>query len=95
MKLLDYREDLVKRLRDPKFAAAYLNEVLAMNDRKALLIALKDFVDAHGGIGKLATKVPIQRQSLYKVLSAKGNPTLETFGDILHHLGLRLSLAPA
>jgi len=95
MKLLDYREDLLKRLRDPKFAAAYLNEVLVMNDRKALLIALKDVVDARGGIGELAAKVPLQRQSLYKVLSAQGNPTLETLGDILQHLGLRLSVAPA
>ena len=95
MKLLDYREDLLKRLRDPKFAAAYLNEVLVMNDRKALLIALKDVVDARGGIGELAANVPIQRQSLYKVLSAQGNPTLETLGEILQHLGLRLSVAPA
>lgn len=95
MKLLDYRKDLLRRLQNPKFAAAYLNEVLAMNDRKALLIALKDVVDARGGVGKLATKLPIQRQSLYKVLSAKGNPTLETLGDILHHLGLRLSVSPA
>ncbi|MDA1275585.1 MAG: transcriptional regulator [Verrucomicrobia bacterium] len=95
MKLLDYREDLLKRLRDPRFAAAYLNEVLVMNDRKTLLIALKDVVDARGGIGELAAKVPLQRQSLYKVLSAKGNPTLETLGGILQHLGLRLSVAPA
>lgn len=95
MKLLDYREDLLKRLRNPKFAAAYLNEVLVMNDRKALLIALKDVVDARGGIGELAAKVPLQRQSLYKVLSAQGNPTLETLGDILQYLGLRLSVAPA
>lgn len=95
MKLLDYREDLLKRLRDPKFAAAYLNEVLVMNDRKALLIALKDVVDARGGIGELAAKVPLQRQSLYKVLSAQGTPTLETLGDILQYLGLRLSVAPA
>lgn len=95
MKLLDYREDLLNRLRDPKFAAAYLNEVLVMNDRKALLIALKDVVDARGGIGELAAKVPLQRQSLYKVLSAQGNPTLETLGDILQSLGLRLSVAPA
>ncbi len=88
MKTLDYREDLLRRLQDQEFAAAYLSEVLAMNDRKALLIALKDVVDARGGIGELARKVPLQRQSLYKILSAKGNPTLEVLREILQHLGL-------
>ncbi len=33
-----------------------------MYDRKALLIALKDVVDARGGIGELAAKVPLQRR---------------------------------
>ncbi|MDA1275583.1 MAG: hypothetical protein O2960_16315 [Verrucomicrobia bacterium] len=66
-----------------------------MNDRKTLLNALKAVVDGRGGIGELAAKVPLQRQSLYKVLSAKGNPTLETLGGILQHLSLRLSVAPA
>jgi probable addiction module antidote protein len=93
MKALDYREDLLRRLQDHEFATAYLNEVLATNDRKALLVALKDVVDARGGIGELAEKLPMSRQSLYKVLSIKGNPTLETLGEILRFLGLRLSVA--
>ena len=95
MKTLDYREDLMRRLQNQEFAAAYVNEVLAMKDRKALLVALKDVVDAHGGIGELARKVPLQRQSLYQILSVKGNPTLEALRAILQHLGLRLSVAPA
>jgi DNA-binding phage protein len=42
----------------------------------------------------LADKVTLQRQSLYKVLSKDGNPTLETFGEILKPLGLRVAIAP-
>jgi probable addiction module antidote protein len=95
MKTVDYREDLLRRLEDQEFAAAYLNEVLSMNDRKALLIALKDVVDARGGIGELAGKVRLQRQSIYKILSEKGNPTLETLGEILQQLGLRLAVTQA
>ncbi|MBI2927278.1 MAG: putative addiction module antidote protein [Verrucomicrobia bacterium] len=95
MKLVSYRDNLMKRLEDPEYAAEYLNAVLAENDPKALLIALKDVVDARGGVGALSEKVPLQRQSLYKVLSAKGNPTIETLGQILRHLGLRLSVAQA
>ncbi len=95
MKLRDYREDLLKELQDPEFAAHYLDEVIALKDRKALMIALKDVVDARGGVGALADKVSLQRQSLYKVLSKQGNPTLETLGEILKPLGLRLSVAAA
>ena len=95
MKTLDYREDLLKRLRDQKFAVAYLNAVLEMNDRKALLLALKDVVDARGGVGDLAGKIHVQRQSVYKILSPKGNPTLESLSEILQQLGFRLAVAPA
>jgi probable addiction module antidote protein len=94
MKTVDYREGLLDRLRDQEFAAAYLNEVLEMNDRKALLIALKDVVDARGGVGELAGKVRLPRQSIYKMLSAKGNPTLDTLRQILAQLGFRLAVAP-
>ena len=93
MKLRDYREGLLKELQEPEFAAMYLEEVIATGDRKALMIALKDVVDARGGVGALADKVSLQRQSLYKVLSKRGNPTLETLSEILKPLGLRLSVA--
>ena len=95
MTTVSYRDDLLKRLEDPEYAALYLDEVIATRDRKALMIALKDVVDARGGVGALADKVPLQRQSLYKVLSKQGNPTLETLGEILKPLGLRLSVAAA
>lgn len=92
---VSYRDGLLKRLKAPEFAAMYLEEVIATGDRKALMIALKDVVDARGGVGALADKVPLQRQSLYKVLSKQGNPTLETLDAILKPLGLRLSVAAA
>lgn len=95
MTTVSYRDDLLKRLEDPEYSALYLDEVIATGDRKALMIALKDVVDARGGVGALADKVPLQRQSLYKVLSKQGNPTLETLGAILKPLGLRLSVAAA
>ncbi len=92
---VSYRDGLLNRLKDPEYAAMYLEEAIAAGDRKALMIALKDVVDARGGVGALADKVPLQRQSLYKVLSKQGNPTLETLGAILKPLGLRLSVAAA
>src|SRR5205085_3417960 len=83
MKLKDYRGDLLKRLADSQYAADYLEQTLASGDGAAFLIALKDVVDAHGGVGNLAKEVRITRPSLYKILSKGGNPTLETLQQIL------------
>jgi probable addiction module antidote protein len=92
MRLKDYRADLLKRLRNPEYAAEYLAQVLAEKDKAAFLIALKDVVEAGGGIGPLAAKVGLKRPSLYKILSKNGNPTLETLQEILGPLGLRVSI---
>lgn len=93
MRLKNYKDDLLERLRDPEYAAEYLAQVLAEEDSDAFLLALKDVVEAYGGIGSLAKRVRIKRPSLYKVLSKKGNPRLVTLQEILRPLGLRVSIA--
>ena len=93
MRLKNYKTDLLKRLADPGYAAEYLAQVLAEKDSGAFLIALKDVVEAGGGVGSLAGRVGIKRPSLYKILSKHGNPTLETMQEILKPLGLRVSVA--
>ena len=72
----------------------YLANVLAERDSAAFLIALKDVVDASGGVGELAGHVRIKRPSLYKILSKHGNPTLDTLQEILKPLGLGVSVVP-
>jgi len=93
MRLKNYKADLLKRLEDPNYAAEYLARVLAEKDSAAFLIALKDVVEASGGMGSLARRVGLKRPSLYKILSRNGNPTLETLQEILEPLGLRVSVA--
>jgi probable addiction module antidote protein len=93
MRLKNYKADLLKRLADPRYAAEYLAQVLAEKDSAAFLIALKDVVEAGGGVGNLAGRVGLKRPSLYKILSKNGNPTLETLQEILGPLGLRVSVA--
>ena len=93
MRLKNYKTDLKERLRDPEYAAEYLALVLAEKDSAAFLIALKDVVEAGGGVGVLAARVGLKRPSLYKILSKNGNPTLETLQEILRPLGLRVSVA--
>ena len=93
MRLKNYKAGLLKRLADPAYAAEYLAQVLAEKDNAAFLIALKDVVEAAGGVGGLAGRVSIKRPSLYKILSKEGNPTLETLQEILKPLGMRVSVA--
>jgi probable addiction module antidote protein len=44
-------------------------------------------------LGAVAAQAGISRESLYRALSPKGNPTLKTLVAVLKTLGLRLSVA--
>jgi len=63
-----------------------------MEYTQAFLLALKDVAEAQGGLSKLAERTNLNRPNLYRALSAKGNPKLETISTILHGLGFRLSI---
>ena len=43
-------------------------------------------------MAKIAERAGLPRESLYKSLSAKGNPTLKTLLAVLNAAGLRLSV---
>ena len=92
----DFEELLIESLRDPKKAAAYLqvalDEYQEDRDTEIFLLALKNVTKAQGGISKLAEKTKLNRQHLYHALSPKGNPSLNTLGDIIHALGFHLSI---
>ena len=95
MRLKDYRKDLLERLKDPNYAAEYLAQVLTDKDKAAFLVALKDVVEANGGMSVMAKRVGLTRPSLYKVFSKRGNPTLATLQGVLEALGLRVSVVSA
>ena len=94
MKPKNYKEDLLEILKDPEFASEYLALALETEDQATFLVALHDVVDGQGGPGIVAQQVGIQRQSLYRALSAQGNPCLTTLQRILKAVGLRLAVAP-
>ncbi len=92
-----YTDDLIERLKDPQYAAMYLDAALC--DQKdedfeqRFLLALRDVAQAHG-ISNLARSTELSRQNLYKIFSEKGNPELKTLTTLLNKLGLRLSISP-
>lgn len=95
---LDYHDDLIASLKDPKEANDYLcvslEEYQEDNNKEALLIALKNVVKARGGITKLARDSNLNRQNLYKIFSDKDNLRLDNFSAILKGLGFKLPIEP-
>jgi len=90
-----YRVDLLKSLKDPAEAAAYLHAALESGDQSAFLLAVKDVTDANGGVREITASAHLNRETLYRTLSANGNPKLASLDSTLHAVGLRLSVEPA
>lgn len=90
-----YEESLLEDLRDPTEAAAYLNAALEELDEPdgvaVFLLALRDVVRAREVSG-VARSASLGRESLYRTLSATGNPKLKSLLAILRVMGLRISV---
>jgi probable addiction module antidote protein len=88
----DYQESLIEGLRDPKEAAAYLDAALEDGDRAVFLLAIRNVIEALGGMTKIARRTGLNRENLYRVLSEQGNPELKSLEKLLKALGLRLAV---
>jgi probable addiction module antidote protein len=87
-----YQEDLLTSLQDPDEAVEYLNAALEDGEPKVFLLALKDVVESHGGMSKLATSTSLNRENLYRMLSTKGNPELKSLRTLLRAMGMQLTV---
>ena len=92
----NFKDYHIEQLRDPADAKIYLSVALEdyeeNEDIEAFLLAVRDVAEAQGGMSKLAERVNLTREGLYKVLSENGNPQLNTMGKILHGLGFKFSI---
>jgi probable addiction module antidote protein len=92
----NYHDELMKSLQDHDEAVAYLNAAIEEAEngdevaQQALLLALRNIVEANGGFTAVAEKADLGRESLYKTLSPKGNPQLRTLTALFHALGIGL-----
>jgi probable addiction module antidote protein len=89
-----YQEDLVNALKDPREAAAYLNAAIEEGDRALFLLALRNVAEAQGGMAAVARKAHMNRESLYRMLSSKGNPEIRSILTLLNSMQLRLIVEP-
>jgi probable addiction module antidote protein len=88
-----YHDSLLEDLQEPAEAVAYLNAALADSD-EMFLVALRDVAEAKQ-MAKVAEAAGVARESIYRMLTQKGNPTYGTLVGILAALGLRLSITQA
>jgi probable addiction module antidote protein len=97
--VVSHYEREVEELRaDRELAVEYLKAAMESldnpDDRAAGLLALRTVAEAYGGLGAVAAEAGISRESLYRTLSAKGNPTLKTLLAVLKAVGMKLSVEP-
>lgn len=88
---ISYRDGLLKDLKDPEEAAAYLNAALEDGSQELFMLALRDVADAKG-ITELAKKSGLNRENMYRILSEKGNPQLGSLSVLLESMGLKLAV---
>jgi probable addiction module antidote protein len=87
-----FEKVLKDRLSNPRQAAKYLTACYEEGPEE-FLQALRDVVDAQGGMSKTARLAGLNRESLYRQLSRRGNPSLTSLNAVLTSLGLKLRFA--
>jgi len=94
-KITTYQEDLIESLKDPKEAAAYLNAAIEDGDRAVFLLALRNVAEAQGGITVVSRKTGMNRESLYRMLSGRGNPEIKSIFSLFNSMKLKLRVEPS
>lgn len=94
MQLKDTEEIFAKYMLDPTYAAGYVTASLEEDGVVGLLRALQKVAKAHG-MTNVAEGSGLKRESLYRAISASGNPTAKSLCSLLSGLGLRLAVLPA
>jgi probable addiction module antidote protein len=83
---------LKDRLSEPEQAAKYLTACYDEGP-DVFLQGLRDVVEAQGGMTRAARLAGLNRESLYRQLSRRGNPSLASLNAVLSALRLKLRFA--
>jgi DNA-binding phage protein len=92
----DFKETINARAkREPEFAKALLDEAVSLflnGEPETARLILRDLVNATTGFEELANKTSLPSKSLHRMLSAKGNPTMNNLTAILSVLRKQLNV---
>jgi DNA-binding phage protein len=92
----DFKETVNARVQqDSAFAAALLNEAVSLflnGEPETARLILRDLVNATVGFEELAIETSKPSKSLHRMLSAKGNPTMDNLTTIVNVLRKTLNV---
>ncbi len=92
----DFKETVKERAqRDPEFSIALLDEAISLflnGEPEVARLVLRDLVNATVGFEELALKVAKPSKSLHRMLSAKGNPTMDNLTTIFKVLRQKMNV---
>ncbi|MGL6343503.1 MAG: DNA-binding protein [Waterburya sp.] len=92
----DFKETVNARVqREPEFAKALLDEAASLflnGEPETARVILRDLVNATTGFEKLADETSLPSKSLHRMLSAKGNPTMNNLTTIFGVLRKQLNV---
>ncbi len=92
----DFKETIYARVqREPEFAKALLDEAVSLflnGEPETARLILRDLVNATTGFEKLANETSLPSKSLHRMLSAKGNPTMNNLTAIFAVLRKQLNV---
>lgn len=93
---VDHDEAMIAELReDPEYAEAYLqaafDEIYEPGGIGGFLIALRQVIEARGGVGIIAQRSGLSRQHIYRALSENGNPTIKTLAELTRAANVRMT----
>ena len=96
--LTNFNDSFAKRLRrNPKELQEYKKYILLKfekdQNKELLLEGLKTIAMATDGMVKLAQKSYCSRRNLYKIFSIEGNPTINTFFEVIKALKMKIKIA--
>jgi len=98
-KSISYHDDLIESLKDPEEASAYLSaclqEALEHNEMRIFHGAIRNVVEARGGMAKISKKMHAGYNSLYKSFAPDAKPRFSTILYALKACGLELDFHQA
>ncbi len=86
--------DPAEYLDNDEAIASYMTDALETGDPSFVADALGVVARARG-MSEVAREAGVSRESLYRALSANGNPEFSTVMRVVRALGLQLSVTPA
>ena len=89
---VSHQNYLIKRLRDPEEALAYLDAALMEKDDSLFLLALRNVIQAQRKMSAIARRTHLGRESMYKSISKNGNPRWKSLKKIVQTFGWRYAL---